>query len=100
MYSSSIYYHVQVMDIARLNNLSRIQRCCTIMGRKDSDEMSAAQIFYPCMQVDDDDDDDELLSHGYSIIYAFSALMIVMMMMNYLVIDLDSDDDDDELLCH
>jgi len=99
MYSSSIYYHVQVMDIARLNNLSRIQRCCTIMGRKDSDEMSAAQIFYPCMQVDDDDDD-ELLSHGYSIIYAFSALMIVMMMMNYLVIDLDSDDDDDELLCH
>jgi len=46
-------YWTLVMDIARLNNLSRIQRCCTIMGRKDSDEMSAAQIFYPCMQCAD-----------------------------------------------
>lgn len=46
-------YWTLVMDIARLNNLSRIQRCCTIMGRKDSDEMSAAQIFYPCMQAAD-----------------------------------------------
>jgi tyrosyl-tRNA synthetase len=32
---------------------SRIQRCCTIMGRKDSDELSAAQIMYPCMQCAD-----------------------------------------------
>ncbi len=46
-------YWTLVMDIARLNNLSRIQRCCTIMGRKDSEEMSAAQIFYPCMQCAD-----------------------------------------------
>eukprot|EP00968_Pinguiococcus_pyrenoidosus_P017818 scaffold1803_cov261-Pinguiococcus_pyrenoidosus.AAC.5 len=64
------------MEIARLNNVvrgrvsweasrgegrrvtemrrqARIQRCCTIMGRKDSDEMSAAQIMYPCMQCAD-----------------------------------------------
>lgn len=46
-------YWTRVMDIARLNNLARIQRCCTIMGRKESDEMSAAQIFYPCMQAAD-----------------------------------------------
>jgi len=46
-------YWTRVMEIARLNNLARIQRCCTIMGRKDSDELSAAQIFYPCMQCAD-----------------------------------------------
>ena len=43
----------QVMDIARVNNIKRIQRCCTIMGRKEEDEMTAAQIFYPCMQCAD-----------------------------------------------
>jgi tyrosyl-tRNA synthetase len=46
-------YWTLVMDIARVNNLKRIQRCCTIMGRKEDDEMSAAQIFYPCMQAAD-----------------------------------------------
>lgn len=46
-------YWQLVMDIARQNNIARIQRCCTIMGRKESDEMSAAQIFYPCMQCAD-----------------------------------------------
>ena len=46
-------YWTLVMDIARINNLARIQRCCTIMGRKESDDMSAAQIFYPCMQCAD-----------------------------------------------
>jgi len=46
-------YWTLVMDIARANNLARIQRCCTIMGRKETDEMSAAQIFYPCMQCAD-----------------------------------------------
>ena len=46
-------YWTLVMDIARVNSLQRIQRCCTIMGRKEEDEMSAAQIFYPCMQCAD-----------------------------------------------
>lgn len=46
-------YWSLVMDVARVNNLPRIQRCCTIMGRKDTEEMSAAQIFYPCMQCAD-----------------------------------------------
>uniref|UniRef100_A0A0D9X4E0 tyrosine--tRNA ligase n=1 Tax=Leersia perrieri TaxID=77586 RepID=A0A0D9X4E0_9ORYZ len=42
-----------VMDIARKNNVKRIMRCCQIMGRNDSDELTAAQIFYPCMQCAD-----------------------------------------------
>ena len=46
-------YWTRVMEIARLNNIARIQRCCTIMGRNDADEMSAAQIMYPCMQCAD-----------------------------------------------
>lgn len=44
-------YWSRVMEIARLNNLSRVQRCGQIMGRAEAGEMSAAQIFYPCMQV-------------------------------------------------
>ena len=28
-------------------------RCCQIMGRSEQDELSAAQIFYPCMQCAD-----------------------------------------------
>jgi len=46
-------YWMRVMDIARRFKLPRIQRCCTIMGRADSDELSAAQIMYPCMQCAD-----------------------------------------------
>lgn len=41
------------MDIARKNNLKRIIRCSQIMGRNETDELSAAQIFYPCMQCAD-----------------------------------------------
>jgi tyrosyl-tRNA synthetase len=41
------------MDIARRNNLKRIVRCGQIMGRSEEGEMSAAQIFYPCMQCAD-----------------------------------------------
>ena len=42
------------MEIARLNNLKRIMRCCTIMGRSEDEEnLSAAQIMYPCMQCSD-----------------------------------------------
>mmetsp|Transcript_46763 Transcript_46763/g.119300 ORF Transcript_46763/g.119300 Transcript_46763/m.119300 type:complete len:399 (-) Transcript_46763:190-1386(-) len=46
-------YWPLVMDIARKNNLKRILRCSQIMGRSESDELSAAQIFYPCMQAAD-----------------------------------------------
>jgi tyrosyl-tRNA synthetase len=46
-------YWLRVMDIARKNNLARMQRCCQIMGRSDTEELSAAQIFYPAMQCAD-----------------------------------------------
>ncbi|KAI3742296.1 hypothetical protein L1987_59976 [Smallanthus sonchifolius] len=46
-------YWPLVMDIARRNNLSRIIRCGQAMGRDERDELSAAQIFYPCMQCAD-----------------------------------------------
>eukprot|EP00877_Chromochloris_zofingiensis_P006719 jgi/Chrzof1/22/Cz01g00230.t1 len=46
-------YWTMVMDIARKNNLKRIKRCSQIMGRSESDDMSAAQIMYPCMQCAD-----------------------------------------------
>nr|CAB3482134.1 unnamed protein product [Digitaria exilis] len=39
-------YWPLVMDIARKNNVKRITRCCTIMGRSDQEELTAAQIFY------------------------------------------------------
>ncbi|KAK1668492.1 hypothetical protein QYE76_056664 [Lolium multiflorum] len=46
-------YWTLVMDIARRNKVKRITRCCTIMGRADNEELTAAQIFYPCMQCAD-----------------------------------------------
>jgi len=46
-------YWTLVMDIARRNNLKRILRCSQIMGRNESDDLSAAQIMYPCMQCAD-----------------------------------------------
>lgn len=46
-------YWPLVMDVARHNNVKRIVRCSQIMGRSDTEEMSAAQIFYPCMQCAD-----------------------------------------------
>lgn len=44
-------YWGRVMEVARLNSLSRVQRCGQIMGRAEAGEMSSAQIIYPCMQV-------------------------------------------------
>jgi len=46
-------YWTLVLDIARRNNLDRIVRCSQIMGRDDTSQLSAAQIFYPCMQCAD-----------------------------------------------
>ncbi|XP_078440286.1 tyrosyl-tRNA synthetase, class Ib, bacterial/mitochondrial [Wolffia australiana] len=46
-------YWTLVMDIARRNNLPRILRCCQIMGRSEQDDLTAAQIMYPCMQCAD-----------------------------------------------
>ncbi|CAM9862559.1 unnamed protein product, partial [Hapterophycus canaliculatus] len=46
-------YWGRVMEVARLNSLSRVQRCGQIMGRAEAGEMSSAQIIYPCMQCAD-----------------------------------------------
>lgn len=46
-------YWLKVMDVARKNNLTRIKKCSQIMGREDSDNLSVAQMFYPCMQCTD-----------------------------------------------
>lgn len=46
-------YWTLVMDVAAKNSLKRIVRCSQIMGRSESDDLSAAQIFYPCMQCAD-----------------------------------------------
>ena len=46
-------YWLRVMDIARRFSVPRVTRCCTIMGRKEGEELSAAQILYPCMQAAD-----------------------------------------------
>ena len=46
-------YWLRVMDIARRFNLPRLQRCCGIMGRKETEELPAASILYPAMQCAD-----------------------------------------------
>lgn len=46
-------YWLKVINIGRLNSVTRITRCSQIMGRSEKDSLSAAQIFYPCMQCAD-----------------------------------------------
>ena len=46
-------YWKTVMQIARHSTLHRVLRCTQIMGRKESDVLSASQIFYPVMQAAD-----------------------------------------------
>ena len=46
-------YWAKVINVARHSTLPRILRTTQIMGRSDKDELSAAQIFYPCMQAAD-----------------------------------------------
>lgn len=46
-------YWTLVMDVARRSTLARVRRCSQIMGREESDDQSAAQVFYPCMQCAD-----------------------------------------------
>ena len=46
-------YWLMVMDIARKNNINRIKRCASIMGRDEGDDLAVAQYFYPCMQCTD-----------------------------------------------
>mmetsp|Transcript_51903 Transcript_51903/g.123538 ORF Transcript_51903/g.123538 Transcript_51903/m.123538 type:complete len:744 (+) Transcript_51903:84-2315(+) len=45
-------YWMQALDIARRSTLSRIKKCCQIMGRKEGN-LTSAQILYPIMQCTD-----------------------------------------------
>ncbi len=46
-------YWMKVMNVARASTVKRIIRCSQIMGRSESETLSAAQILYPCMQAAD-----------------------------------------------
>jgi tyrosyl-tRNA synthetase len=46
-------YWLNVLRIASQNTVTRITRCAQIMGRSENASLSAAQIFYPCMQAND-----------------------------------------------
>lgn len=46
-------YWLTVLRIGTLNTVPRITRCAQIMGRTDESSLTAAQIFYPCMQAAD-----------------------------------------------
>ncbi|KAH8739414.1 tyrosyl-tRNA synthetase class-I aaRS [Cryptosporidium ryanae] len=46
-------YWQRVFDISRKFNITRIKRCCQIMGRQESDEQPCSSVIYPCMQCAD-----------------------------------------------
>ena len=46
-------YWKRTVNIARHSTVQRITRCSQIMGRSEKETLSAAQIFYPCMQASD-----------------------------------------------
>lgn len=47
------WYWELVMKIAKAVTLKRALRTTAIMGRSESEDLSAGQIFYPCMQIAD-----------------------------------------------
>jgi tyrosyl-tRNA synthetase len=46
-------YWKLVMQMSRNSTVNRIVRCSQIMGRSESEQLSASQILYPCMQAAD-----------------------------------------------
>lgn len=46
-------YWDRFMKVGKAMTMERIKRAITIMGRKEGDSLSAAQLFYPAMQVTD-----------------------------------------------
>ncbi len=46
-------YWERVLKVGKAATLDRVKRAITIMGRKEGDSISAAQIFYPVMQAND-----------------------------------------------
>ncbi len=50
---NGIDYWDRFIRVGKATTLDRIKRAVTIMGRKEGDKLSAAQLFYPCMQITD-----------------------------------------------
>ena len=50
---SNTKYWPRVLDISSSMTLTRVKKCCQIMGRSESDSLNASQILYPCMQAAD-----------------------------------------------
>ena len=46
-------YWLRTIKIGTQTTVPRIIRCAQIMGRNEQDTLSAAQVFYPCMQASD-----------------------------------------------
>jgi len=46
-------YWKMVLDISRNTTMNRMMRCVTIMGRKETDNLSSAGVLYPAMQAAD-----------------------------------------------
>lgn len=46
-------YWLRVIEISKSFSIQRTKRCCTIMGRQESDEMPTAHLLYACMQCSD-----------------------------------------------
>ena len=46
-------YWERFLKIGRITSLDRVRRAITIMGRKEGESLSSAQIFYPIMQATD-----------------------------------------------
>lgn len=42
-------YWLQVIDVARKFNITRMKKCSQIMGRNESDELAVSQLLYPAM---------------------------------------------------
>merc|ERR1719216_437575 len=44
---------MRVMDVCRRFSITRTKRCCTILGRSESDDMPTAHLLYAAMQCAD-----------------------------------------------
>merc|ERR1712113_1109857 len=46
-------YWLKVMDVSRTFSITRTKRCCTILGRQESEDMPTAHLLYAAMQCAD-----------------------------------------------
>merc|ERR1719222_779571 len=51
--NNSNEYWLRVIEISKMFSITRTKRCCTILGRSESDDMPTANLMYACMQCSD-----------------------------------------------